>query len=101
MNAKSLRRLPTVSVTVMVATILSCGPKAHSPAHPGAQSSTSGDAASDKAKRKELPLPAGKEVSFERELARVAEIRGLVSKRSILGLEVSTSELLLHVTRAV
>lgn len=52
-------------------------------------------------RRAALPLPRGRDVSFEMEMERVSEIRGLPNIGSLRGLEVERDELLAHVTRAV
>src|SRR5690606_32243758 len=97
MRLVSVGRITAVGV---LSVVLPCAPKAHSPRRPPSSSDREDRTAED-ASRQRLPLPVGREVTCERELAQVAQIRGLELKKPILGLEVSTPELLLHVTRAV
>jgi hypothetical protein len=78
-----------------------CGAGGAPPASPASEEQQKN--APEKAQQKgaALPMPQGKEVSFEQELARVSEIRGLSAQGPLRGLEVGREELLAHVIRAV
>lgn len=80
---------------------LSCAQTGSSPSAAGQKARFDPERASETLKQPSLPMPRGREVSFEAELHRVSEIRGLSPRGPLRGLEVEHDELLSHVTRAV
>lgn len=80
--------------------VASCSASREAPKVPTSEE-RSESAPEDEKKAAALPMPQGKEVSFEKELARVSMVRGLPRKGPLRGLEVGREELLAHVVRAV